>query len=83
MNINHYNYHILRYMFNETNYIVSNDLYYIIALIAHYVCVSFILHAIFMDIKQGICSRRPTLVYYYEDRDYICRFVGKFISTLF
>ena len=83
MNINHYNYHIFRFMFNESNYIATSNLYYIIGLIAHYICVSLILHAIFMDVKQGIFSRRPTLVYYYEDRDYICRFVGKFIASLF
>jgi len=61
-----------------------NDLFgYVIAYTAYYLCVSLMLHSVYMDIKQGIFSRRPTLAYYYEDRDYICRFVSKFIASLF
>ena len=61
-----------------------NDLFgYVIAYMAYYLCVSLMLHSVYMDIKQGIFSRRPTLAYYYEDRDYICRFVSKFIASLF
>jgi len=61
-----------------------NDLFgYVIAYTAYYLCVSLMLHSVYMDIKQGIFSRRHTLAYYYEDRDYICRFVSKFIASLF
>ena len=61
-----------------------NDLFgYVIAYTEYYLCVLLMLHSVYMDMKQGIFSRRPTLAYYYEDRDYICRFVSKFIASLF
>lgn len=61
-----------------------NDLFgYVIAYTAYYLCVSLMLHSVYMDMKQGIFSRRPTLAYYYEDRDYICNYFGKFVSSLF
>jgi len=56
---------------------------FIVAYGTYYICVILMLHAVYMDIKQGIFSRRDSLVYYYEDRDYICRFVSRFIASLF
>ncbi len=61
-----------------------NDLFgYVIAYTAYYLCVSLMIHSVYMDMKQGIFSRRPTLAYYYEDRDYICNYFGKFVASLF
>ena len=61
-----------------------NDLFgYVIAYTAYYLCVLLMLHSVYMDMKQGIFSRRPTLAYYYEDRDYICNYFGKFVASLF
>ena len=57
-----------------------NDLFgYVIAYTVYYLCVSLMLHSVYMDMKQGIFSRMPTLAYYYEDRDYVCNYFGKFI----
>jgi hypothetical protein len=56
---------------------------FIIAYTSYYILVLLMLHSIYMDIKQGIFSIRDSLVYYYEDRDYICIFVGRFIASLF
>jgi hypothetical protein len=61
-----------------------NDLFgYVIAYTVYYLCVSLMLHSVYMDMNQGIFSRRPTLAYYYEDRDYICNYFGKFVASLF
>ena len=61
-----------------------NDLFgYVIAYTVYYLCVSLMLHAVYMDMKQGIFSRMPTLAYYYEDRDYLCNYFGKFVASLF
>ena len=61
-----------------------NDLFgYVIAYTAYCLCVLLMLHSVYMDMKQGIFSRRPTLAYYYEDRDYICNYFGKFVASLF
>ena len=61
-----------------------NDLFgYVIAYTVYYLCVSLMLHSVYMDMKQGIFSRRPTVVYYYEDRDYVCNYFGKFVASLF
>ncbi len=61
-----------------------NDLFgYVIAYTVYYLCVSLMLHSVYMDMKQGIFSRMPTLAYYYEDRDYVCNYFGKFVASLF
>ena len=73
------------YLSYDLSYDLSsyNDIAYLVSWGAYYLCISLMLHSIYMDIKQGILSKNPTLIYYYEDRDYICRYVSNWFASLF
>tara|TARA_B100000900_G_scaffold159047_1_gene135141 strand:+ start:298 stop:543 length:246 start_codon:yes stop_codon:yes gene_type:complete len=68
---------------NGELYKLSNDLSYTIQYLSVLFIFGLIVHAIYMDIRQGILSKEPTLIYYYDDRDVVLGYVGRIIASLF
>tara|TARA_B000000475_G_scaffold215811_1_gene178169 strand:+ start:888 stop:1133 length:246 start_codon:yes stop_codon:yes gene_type:complete len=68
---------------NGDLYKLSNDLSYKIQYLSAMFVFGLIVHAIYMDIRQGMLSKEPTLIYYYEDRDVLLGYVGRIIASFF